>query len=34
VHEPDCAIRAAVAAGEIDAGRHESYVRMLAGEER
>jgi ribosome biogenesis GTPase / thiamine phosphate phosphatase len=34
VHEPECAIRSAVDAGEIDPGRHESYVRMLAGEER
>ena len=34
VHEPDCAVRSAVDAGEIDPGRYESYVRMLAGEER
>jgi len=34
VHEPDCAIRAAVDRGEIDAGRYESYVRLLAGDER
>jgi ribosome biogenesis GTPase len=26
--EPDCAIRAATAEGTIDAGRHESYLRM------
>jgi ribosome biogenesis GTPase len=26
--EPDCAIRAAIAEGTIDAGRHESYLRM------
>jgi ribosome biogenesis GTPase len=29
VHEPNCAIRAAVEAGEIDAGRYDSYVRMF-----
>jgi ribosome biogenesis GTPase len=34
VHEPDCAVRAAVESGEIDAGRYESYRRMMAGEER
>lgn len=34
VHEPDCAVRAAVDAGEIDAGRYESYTRLVAGEER
>jgi ribosome biogenesis GTPase len=28
VTEPDCAIRAAVADGSIDAGRYESYCRM------
>jgi ribosome biogenesis GTPase len=28
-HEPDCAVRTAVEAGEIDAGRYESYVRMF-----
>jgi ribosome biogenesis GTPase len=28
-HEPDCAIRTAVQAGEIDAGRCESYMRMF-----
>lgn len=28
-HEPDCAIRAAVASGEMDAGRYESYLALL-----
>lgn len=28
--EPDCAVRAAVAAGEIPRSRHESYLRFLA----
>lgn len=32
-HEPGCAIRAAVEAGEISPSRYESYARMLAGEE-
>lgn len=32
--EPGCAIRAAVERGDIDAGRYESYLRILAGEER
>lgn len=26
--EPDCAVKAAVAAGKIDAGRYDSYVKM------
>ncbi|HUU82719.1 MAG TPA: ribosome small subunit-dependent GTPase A [Phycisphaerae bacterium] len=29
IHEPDCAIQAAVEAGDIDAGRYESYVRIF-----
>lgn len=29
VHETGCAVRAAVEAGQIDAARYESYVRML-----
>jgi ribosome biogenesis GTPase len=29
--EPDCAILAAVAGGHVDPGRHESYLRILAG---
>lgn len=29
--EPGCAVRAAVASGEIAAARHESYVRILDG---
>jgi len=28
-HEPDCAVRAAVAAGHIQTERYDSYVRML-----
>ena len=27
--EPDCAVRAAVGAGDIDAGRHERYIGLL-----
>jgi ribosome biogenesis GTPase len=27
--EPDCAVRAAVEAGELDAGRYDSYLRLL-----
>lgn len=34
VHEPDCAVRAALEAGEIAPTRYESYVRMYEGEER
>lgn len=34
VHEPDCAVRAAVDAGEIARTRYESYVRLYEGEER
>jgi ribosome biogenesis GTPase len=33
VHEPGCAIRAAVGAGEVDAGRYDSYRRMMTGED-
>lgn len=33
VHEPGCAVRAAVAGGEISARRHDSYVRLLSGED-
>jgi len=32
-HEPDCAVRAAVAAGAIAQERYESYRRLLHGEE-
>ncbi|HEX2190017.1 MAG TPA: ribosome small subunit-dependent GTPase A [Longimicrobiaceae bacterium] len=32
-HEPGCAVRAAVEAGEVDAGRYESYRRMVRGED-
>jgi ribosome biogenesis GTPase len=28
-HEPDCAVRAAVLAGEVDSGRYESYLALL-----
>jgi ribosome biogenesis GTPase len=30
-HEPGCAVRAAVEAGTVDAGRYDSYVRLRAG---
>jgi ribosome biogenesis GTPase / thiamine phosphate phosphatase len=33
VHEPDCAIRDAVARRDIDAGRYDSYLRMMRGDE-
>jgi ribosome biogenesis GTPase len=33
LHEPDCAIRAAVEAGEIHPARYQSYLRMRAGQE-
>lgn len=33
VHEPGCAIRVAVEAGHVDAGRYESYRRMMTGED-
>lgn len=32
-HEPQCAVRAAVEAGEIDRQRYESYLKLLHGEE-
>lgn len=32
-HEPGCAIQEALAAGAIDAGRYDSYRRMLEGDE-
>jgi ribosome biogenesis GTPase len=32
VHEPDCAVRAAVEAGEVSYERYDSYVRLRAGE--
>ncbi|MBV9774088.1 MAG: ribosome small subunit-dependent GTPase A [Gemmatimonadetes bacterium] len=32
-HEPGCSVRAAVDAGEVDAGRYESYRRMWSGED-
>ncbi|HEV2149511.1 MAG TPA: ribosome small subunit-dependent GTPase A [Longimicrobiaceae bacterium] len=32
-HEPGCAVRAAVEAGEVDPGRYESYLRILKGED-
>jgi len=31
-HEPDCAVKAAVAEGAIHPARYESYCRLLAGE--
>lgn len=33
IHEPDCAVRAAVASGRIDPNRYDSYTRLRAGEE-
>jgi ribosome biogenesis GTPase / thiamine phosphate phosphatase len=33
VHEPGCALRTAVDAGEIDAGRYDSYRRLVLGED-
>jgi putative ribosome biogenesis GTPase RsgA len=33
VHEPGCAIEAAVERGEVDAGRFDSYRRMMRGED-
>ncbi len=32
-HEPDCAVRAAVAAGEISSDRYESYRLLLQGDD-
>jgi ribosome biogenesis GTPase len=31
IHEPDCAIRAAVRAGTVDAERYDSYCRLATG---
>ena len=33
VHEPGCGVHGAVQAGEVDAGRYESYRRMMQGDE-
>jgi ribosome biogenesis GTPase len=33
VHEPGCAVREAVAAGEVHSERYQSYVRMRLGQE-
>lgn len=33
IHEPGCAVRAAVEAGEVHPKRYESYLRLRAGEE-
>lgn len=33
VHEPGCAVRAAVEAGEVHADRYDSYLRLRAGQE-
>ena len=33
VHEPGCAIRAAVDAAQLDPGRYDSYRRMMTGED-
>ncbi|MBK8096032.1 MAG: ribosome small subunit-dependent GTPase A [Planctomycetes bacterium] len=32
-HEPDCAVRAAVAAGRLSAARHGSWLRLQAGDD-
>jgi ribosome biogenesis GTPase / thiamine phosphate phosphatase len=32
VHEPDCAVQTALAEGRIDAGRYDSYLRILEAE--
>jgi ribosome biogenesis GTPase len=32
-HEPGCAVRAAVEAGQIHPERYESYLRLVRGEE-
>jgi ribosome biogenesis GTPase len=32
IHEPDCAVRAALARGEITPERYDSYVRLFEGE--
>src|SRR5690606_19657080 len=34
LHEPKCAIIAAVESGQIALSRYESYVRMVTGEDR
>ena len=33
VHEPGCAVRAALAEGSINRDRYESYVALLRGDE-
>jgi ribosome biogenesis GTPase / thiamine phosphate phosphatase len=33
VHEPGCAVRDAAGTGDIDAGRFDSYLRMMRGDE-
>ncbi len=33
IHEPGCAVRAAVSAGKVHPQRYESYLRLRAGEE-
>lgn len=33
VHEPGCAVRGAVEAGALDAGRYDSYRRMVLGDD-
>ena len=32
IHEPDCAVRAALDTGSIDPARYDSYVKLRAGE--
>jgi ribosome biogenesis GTPase len=33
VHEPGCAVQSAAASGQLDAGRYDSYRRMMTGED-
>ena len=33
IHEPECAVRAAVEAGKVHPARYESYIRLRLGEE-
>jgi ribosome biogenesis GTPase len=33
IHEPDCAVRAAVTSGDVDPVRYDSYVRLRAGDQ-
>ncbi|NTW04103.1 MAG: ribosome small subunit-dependent GTPase A [Oscillochloris sp.] len=33
IHEPDCAVRVAVTAGQVDPTRYDSYVRLRTGDQ-